>query len=219
MDDIVSVIEQLFARAGTGPAPFSKRDFSAAARSKYIPWAKAHPKGMTVHGMLRSQDRPSGTGILTMSAESRHPQLGSGLLNVLAVPLDLKPDLLLGLSHELNHAEATTFVRPHFFGGWCPDPDPARGLAFASFIPTTACKPGLIEAIAVSMAARAAWATRLIDAARSELPDSAAGEGPQNVMAGAIGRALAWEATAARDRLGQFFGTSEAPPAEGESAK
>jgi len=203
-DNMLSVIEQLFASQGAGPGPFSDRDFAAAARSRVLPWVNSEAKGLTLRGIVRSADRPSGTGLLTMSGESRHPQLGSGLLSVLSIPIEYEPDMLLAASHELNLAEATTATaRSYFLGAWCPEPKPRQGLAFASFIPTTSCRPGLIETIGLSMAARAAWVTSLIEAAGDDLKArERSGEPriPQGILGRSIGRLLEWRAAAALDQ-------------------
>ncbi len=196
-DNMLSVIEQLFAPRGAGPAPFSAGEFAAAARSQVLPWVEAEAKELTLRGLVRSQDRPSGAGVVTLSGSSRHPQLGSGLLGVLSIPTNYEPEMLLALCHELNLTEPTSATaRSYFFGAWCPDPKPDSGLAFASFIPAASCRPGLIEAIVMSMAARAAWVTSVLDAASTEL--KAAGEVPetnpipQNVLSRSIGQVLKW---------------------------
>jgi hypothetical protein len=147
-----------------------------------------------------------------MSGDSRHPQLGSGLLSVLSIPIEYEPDMLLAVSHELNRAEATSATaRCYFFGAWCPEPKPRQGLAFASFIPTASCRPGLIETIGVSMAARAAWATHLIEAARTEMravpEESEELAIPQNTLTRSIGRVLEWQAAAALGRIRGHLGT------------
>jgi hypothetical protein len=224
-DDMLFVIEQVFAPAGARPAPYSKRDFAAAARSSVVPWLRSEADKLSLRGVLRSPDSRGGTGVLTMSAEPRHPQLGSGLLSVLSIPYELDPALLLALSHELNLAEATTAsARSHFLGAWCPAPEPSRALAFASFIPSAACRPALIEAMALSMAARAAWATSLIEAARAEL--EAAGEKPgeqampRNVLMRAIARTLEWEASAALEELRRPHDTpGRAPSGDGPAGR
>jgi hypothetical protein len=140
-----------------------------------------------------------------MSGSSQHPQLGSGLVSLLRIPIDYEPDILLAVCHELNWAEATTAAaRSYFFGAWCPQPKPQQGLAFASFIPCVSCRPGLIETIATSMAARAAWATNAIAAANSEIETARKVPGehriPQNIVTRSIGRVLDWQSRAALDR-------------------
>jgi hypothetical protein len=206
-DDMLTVIERLFAPAGVGPAPFSASDFKAAARPTVLPWIESGSKGARLWGLLRSHDRPSGTGTLTVSAETRHPQLGSGLFTLLSIPFDLEADMLLAVCHELNSEEATGSVRSHFLGAWCPDIK-GKGLAFASFIPTAACRPGLIEAIAVSTAAKAAWLTRYLDEARTEMRATHEASGvqhmPQNLWSRSVGRTIEWQAAAALDRIRQL---------------
>jgi hypothetical protein len=219
-DNMLSVIEQLFAPRGAGPGPFSDEEFAAAARSHVLPWTNPEAKGLTLRGVVLSADRPSGTGLLTMSGESRHPQLGSGLLSVLSIPIQYEPDMLLALSHELNLAEATTATaRSYFFGAWFPELKPQQRLAFASFIPAASCRPGLIEAIGLSMAARAAWATSLIEAASIEMKahDASGEDGvPQNILSQSIGRVLEWQAKAALDRIHRHLGTRGTEAPEGE---
>lgn len=208
MDNMLSVIEQVFAPSGAEPAPFSERDFAAVANSRVIPWLKSEAKGLTLTGLTSSQDHPSGAGLMTLSGSSRHPQLGSGLLSVLRIPIDYEPDLLLAVCHELNWTEATTTTaRSYLFGAWCPQPKPQQGLAFASFIPTASCRPGLVELIALSMAARAAWARKSLEAAASERQPvrgvSREGGVPQNVVSRSMGRVLDWQSRADPDHAQQ----------------
>jgi hypothetical protein len=171
---------------------------------------------LTLRGLVRSQDRPSGTGVITLSASSRHPQLGSGLLGVLTIPTNYEPDVLLALCHELNLAEPTSpTARSHFFGAWCPDPNSKPCLAFACFIPAASCRSGLIEAIALSLAARAAWATSFIGAASPDLKARQASEAhgaSPNILNQSIGRVLEWRAAAARDRIHRHLGSGTGAP-------
>jgi hypothetical protein len=210
-DDMLNIIENFFAPHGNGPSPFSEAHFTAVAQSRALPWLQPEAQGATVRGIVRSQDRPSGTGLLTLSGSSRHPQLGSGLLCVLNIPIEYEPDMQLAVCHELNLAEATTATaRCHFFGAWCPAPSPQNGLAFASFVPTASCQPGFLEPLGVSMAARAAWATRVIEAARSEMKTydpAGRSAAPDNLLNRAIGRTLQWEAGPAIERIRRHFGT------------
>lgn len=116
-DNILSVIEEVFAPRGAGPGPFSDDDFAAITRSPVFPWIKSQATGASLHGIVRGPDSRSATGVLTMSGVSRHPQLGSGLLSVLNIPIEYEPDMQLAVSHELNLAEATAATGRSYFSG------------------------------------------------------------------------------------------------------
>src|SRR6266566_1423569 len=52
-DNMLSVIEQLFAPRGASPGPFSERDFAASAGSPMLPWIESKAEGLTLRGLLR----------------------------------------------------------------------------------------------------------------------------------------------------------------------
>src|SRR5437867_1346133 len=86
MDDMVNVIERLFAPLGQGPAPFTPRDFEAATRMQPASWREAESTPSGLRALLHSADFPEGTGILEVKGNEVHPQLGNGLLMLLCVP-------------------------------------------------------------------------------------------------------------------------------------
>ena len=99
-------------------------------------------------------------GSLEGDAEERHPQLGSGALFILKLPVSLRGVNREELANRLNCAEAAEWTHCHYLGGWCKDPD--DNLAFVSFIPSTLRRPGLLENLLSSMANRAKWSNEFL---------------------------------------------------------
>ena len=154
-DDILNVIEALFAPQGRGPSKFGNDDLASALAMKPSPWVMAngdHSK-MTAEYAFPGCLPP--TALLTVSIEERHPQLGSGAFFVLKLPVNLRGLNGEELANKLNCAEAAEWTHCHYFGGWCKDPD--DNLAFVSFIPSTLRRPGLLGNLVYGMAHRANW--------------------------------------------------------------
>ena len=143
MDDMLNVIDLLYAPEGKGASPFTAAHFEAAAHLQPAPWREVHTMAASLKAVLHAKQWPDATGILLATAEQRHPQLGSGLLLLLNIPTSHARELILSLSHELNAAEARDWARAYFYGAWCPGQDPYPGLTFAGFLPAQCCRPGL----------------------------------------------------------------------------
>lgn len=172
MDDMLNIIEGLFVPAGRDPSPFTEADFSAALGMKPNPWllATGGPAGMTAEFSF-SDDVPAalggkGTALFQASAEGSHPQLGSGALLRLTLPVELAADRAALLVGELNAAETREWGRCHLLGAWCTDP---TGITFVTFLPAAVHRRGLLEAMVWSMALRARWAKEYLG---SVPPDS-----------------------------------------------
>jgi len=169
MDDILNVIESLVVPRGEGPSPFTEEDLRTAAEIEPSPWALVNhdEAGMTAEIpfyndrpailAILEKDRPVGelgTALLEVLTDERHPQLGSGAMLLLRLPIELQPDQALRIAHELNSAESTHWTFSHFFGGWCRDIQLSNTVSFVSFIPAAVYKPGLLANMVLNMAVR-----------------------------------------------------------------
>jgi len=159
-DDMLNVIETLITPQGRGPSRFGKNDFASALAMKPSPWVLANggDSGITAEFPFPGCMPP--TALLKVSAEERHPQLGSGAFFVLQLPVRLSGENGEELANKLNCAEAADWTDCHFFGGWCKDPD--DNLAFVLFIPSTLRRPGLLENLLYGMANRAKWSNEFL---------------------------------------------------------
>jgi hypothetical protein len=96
------------------------------------------------------------TALLRVTTKERHPQLGSGVLMRLSMPNRLDQQEQWRAAVRINQLEATTFVRSHFLGAWCRDPDGT--LTHVAFLPNALHQPGLLLSTVISTAVRARWA-------------------------------------------------------------
>jgi hypothetical protein len=174
-DDMLEVIARVFAPQGRGPSPFTEADFKTALRMQPRPWvlATGNGAGMAAEFPFRG-DVPavaggSGTALFTASARERHPQLGSGALLLLSLPSPPDPGPAKSgesarLANELNLAEPESWTGAHFLGAWATDP--GRGLTFTTFLPAAVYRRGLLDAMILSSAMRARWASDHLAARR-----------------------------------------------------
>jgi hypothetical protein len=207
-DDMLNVIEELYAPQGRRGSPYTADTFLQAAAMSPAPWLDVQTEGAELRAVLYASDYPSGTGVFMATSNPRHPQLGAGLLTLVNIPSGFTPEVTLALAHELNLAEAYVWQSPYFFGAWCVGKDADPGLTFASFYPAAVCRPGLVEALAVQAGVRAAWVRRQIDDgiqdAKDHLNAVCAGTdspNPESTVRRAIGRSLLWNADDAAGRL------------------
>jgi leader peptidase (prepilin peptidase)/N-methyltransferase len=208
MDDMLNVIELLYARKGQQPTPFTPADFARAARLEPAPWCKVSCDDGALNAVMHAKKYPSGTGVLFATATRPHPQLGSGLFMLLTIPTPCESDITLALCHELNLAEAHAWEIPYCFGAWCPQRPVVSGLAYVTFVPTAVCRPGLIEAMSIQMGARAAWARQQLDEGFEDTRAYAAAvqasrgfSSAASSVRQAFSRTLEWNAQEARTRL------------------
>ena len=163
IDDMLNVIEQLFAREGRKAKPFTEADFARAAAVNPPLWLEAETSGTSLKALLGTEKYPSAIAVLYVEGSEFHPQLGFGLLMQLNLPITASADQTLVLSHKLNLAEAHAWETPYFFGAWCPGGNKLSGLVFTAFIPAAVCRTNLIEAMSLQMVARVQWACEQID--------------------------------------------------------
>jgi hypothetical protein len=173
-DDLLNLIATVFAPEGAGASPWADTDFKAAADMSPRPWvlATTGAGGMTAEFPF-SGDRPAAvagrpeTALLTASSTERHPQLGSGLLLRLQLPINFSRQEGSQLAGMLNALEMTEESGTHALGAWCLGPTPpgrpdAHPVTFVSFVPAAAYRKGLLDVLALDMAIRTRWVSRLL---------------------------------------------------------
>jgi hypothetical protein len=177
MDEMLNVIEALFAPKGQSRSPWDEAEFAATLKMTPHPWVLATGGGAAMTAEFRfSDDVPavlggSGTALFTANGTERHPQLGSGALVRLSLPAPEDPSVrdpqrAARLASRLNLAEPHEWAMCHFLGGWCTDPNPGIGLSFVTFLPAAVYRPRLLDALVLSMAVRAKWAKAHLDQPR-----------------------------------------------------
>jgi hypothetical protein len=174
MDDLLNVIEGSVARVGQEPSRFTEDDFASAADSlsgqflasadktgltAEFPFFGAMPSAGTALGLGTSTQLE--TALLQADCEARHPQLGSGVLLLLKLPLENDAERSVAIAQKLNLAEATEWVRCHQLGGWCCDIS-LNVPAFCCFVPSILRRPALLEALIMSISARVMWSHALL---------------------------------------------------------
>lgn len=171
-DDMVNVVAQSIAPHGSGASPFSAADFDSIEELDPSPsvLTSADESGLTAEfpffglrsGAQASIDGvPPETALLQLTRNDRHPQLGSGCLVRLTLPVG--PDTG-GVAMELNRREATLASDCHFLGAWCVGP---LGLTFVTFLPAIAHRPGLLTNLFMNSAIRTRWAREQVLGRRS----------------------------------------------------
>lgn len=106
------------------------------------------------------------TALFGLEMMEQHPQIGSGALMTLKLPLSLPKESAMEIATELNRAEASgdEFVSAHFLGGWCTDPHD-DSVTYAAFLPTLLYRANLLVNLVLSNAARSQWAARFLNGA------------------------------------------------------
>lgn len=176
MDEMVNIIEAMFAPIGGKLSPFRQADFDEAARIMPNPslLSNVGKSGLTAEFPYFDADRASSllnmlsrlfrplnptTALLTIDSSVTHPQLGSGAFWKLTLPEELSHDRAVQIAADLNRAEWREETTPYLysFGAWCSDPK-LRTVSYVMFMPSAIYKPGLIKPFLLGMAARSKWA-------------------------------------------------------------
>jgi len=160
-DDMLNVISGFFVPSGLGASAFTEEDFATALKMAPPPWVMANGGGSGLTAEFPFPGCRPPTALLTVGAEARHPQLGSGALMLLKLPISLSTEGAAMVANALNMSEAREWTRSHMLGGWCLDPD-LHGITFVSFVPSAIRRIGLLETLVYSMAHRARWANEFL---------------------------------------------------------
>jgi hypothetical protein len=166
----LDILDSLFARIGGDPTPFGDADMDAAMRLDPAPWVVADRAGVGfVAELTHGEDEASlPRGQLTVSAETRHPLIGSGC--AISVTLRLPPGPEPGvMAMRLNLAEATESAAEwHLFGAWCAVGE--GEVSFVTFLPAAVYEPGLLPLLCWNAAQRARWARKWLENPPPEEP-------------------------------------------------
>ena len=174
MDDILNVPIQM-AEDGKAPSRFagelverlaapnspvtslaSLSNGSATGFTAEFPYAGPRPAVA-----LAGSQSPVETALLQVFTDQPHPQLGSGALVVLSLPVKLAADDKDGTAayaNALNFLEGTTDTGTSMLGAWCVDPTDPDSTAFVTFVPSAIARGGILENLCVYNAVRTTWA-------------------------------------------------------------
>ncbi|MDX9735620.1 MAG: hypothetical protein RBU36_15920 [Thermoanaerobaculia bacterium] len=182
-DEMLSVVEQVYAPVGRQPSRFPASEFEKIGRSRKGPSVLTSASGAALtaefpftgstSSALRFASRQAGedpggpeTAPFQATAEAEHPRYGSGCLLLLRLPRGgITPEVV----NRLNLAEANGQFFGYGLGAWCVSDETA---VHACFLPSAAYRPGLLEAMMLDRAGRTLWA-------RGRLLGPEQGTGPQ----------------------------------------
>ena len=168
-DWLLSVVDLVYQPAGVQPPPFTRADFDQALQMQPRPWivASSTDAGFIAYLAYESavktscaQTAGADTASLHAVPVDHHPELGSGVVFALVLPRATGRRTGDEQAAALNLAETREWTRSHLLGGW--QHDGSGRLAFQTFLPAAAWAlyapgQGLIEAMLLSLAVRAAW--------------------------------------------------------------
>jgi hypothetical protein len=112
------------------------------------------------------------TALLQLTAEDQHPELGSGLLALLRLPLTLPGAASARLANDLNRAEREAVTVSPLLGSWCLA---GEEVAFVSFTPAFVLRGDSESARRARLLNTAAWMTARSLWAAAEIMDRGRG--------------------------------------------
>jgi hypothetical protein len=169
-DSMTDIIKDYFRPKGDKGSPFGEADFTALKNIDSNPsiMTNAGENGVTAefpvmeHGpssikfMVDDDNYSPGTALFQADNQEKHPQLGSGCLIKLTLPIGENE---CEVANSLNLLEMSGNNQTHFFGSWCKGPN---GITYISFIPAAIYQPNLLSLIFHSYATKAQWATNIL---------------------------------------------------------
>jgi hypothetical protein len=108
-------------------------------------------------------DEGPGTGLIQVFVNDPHPELGSGAVIVLRLPVTFDEDEAAHLATELNRLEAEGESNTPMMGAWCQDPNDANSVTFVSFVPSIIAWSGVLENLVTYNSIRAGWAHDILN--------------------------------------------------------
>ena len=167
--------------AGGAPSPYTPGDFEAAAREGEQLWLVSTTGGRALTAEVPFfGGTPAGgpdeagleTALLQLTAEDQHPELGSGLLALLRLPLTLPGAASARLANDLNRAEREAVTVSPLLGSWCLA---GEEVAFVSFTPAFVLRGDSESARRARLLNTAAWMTARSLWAAAEIMDRGRG--------------------------------------------
>lgn len=157
IDDMLHVIDSMFAPRGRAPSAWGEEDLERILRSEHLPsCVEARSKGGELVAFLADEPGAKPIAFAHINAAAEHPQLGNGALMLLGVGLDFPVDRCIDLAHAWNWAETCGQPHCHGYGAWCSDHE-ASGLTFVTFLPSAIHRRGLLEMLLLNAAVRTKW--------------------------------------------------------------
>ncbi|MDN5942237.1 MAG: DUF4339 domain-containing protein [Nitrospira sp.] len=176
--EILSIVESVFVPDGCKESPFTRADFSELQLMTPSPstMTNSSETGATAEfpfygqepALLRWLKRRSGvtSALLQIESRIRHPQLGSGALLKLTLPLNISEERGREIALELNLAETKERTWCHGFGAWCTDHSIKESIAYVMFIPAVLYRPRILQPFFWHMAARTKWVRQYLSQRR-----------------------------------------------------
>jgi hypothetical protein len=163
MDDMLNVIEHVYAPLGQKEPPWAKSgEFEETTElfNRSNSYSTADRAGLTGEFAWGENQ----TSMMTSVLDQPHPQLGNGVLTRLNLPLSLDPEASAWLAGLLNQLEVKSLTRAHLLGAWCgAEAGGSHTGVFVSFMPNAMYKPGLLTQMLISLASRARWAATVLE--------------------------------------------------------
>jgi hypothetical protein len=156
-DDILHLIEDPIRPLGEGSSRWAgSREFEEIAKTIGRS-ANAFGAGGST-GLTLETPFGADTALLQLTTESRHPQLGNGLLSLCQLPFPASQADTTATVLHLNRLEASGFARAHLIGSWCTAEARSGYLpVFCSFLPNLLYQDGLATNLVLSNLARVQW--------------------------------------------------------------
>ena len=169
-DNMTEVIKDFVRPHGDKESPFCEADFTALKNIDSNPsiMTNAGETGVTAefpvmeHGLssinvtMEDSTYSPGTALFEATNKEVHPQLGSGCLTKLTLPIGKNDE---DVANSLNFLEMFSNNQTHFLGSWCKGPN---GITYISFIPTAIYQPFLLNGLFYNYSAKAQWATDIL---------------------------------------------------------
>ncbi len=153
-DDMLDVLRDVVAPHGVPSSAWAgeemERTLEVVRSSPYTVLATGDESGFSAELPFQSR-----TSLLTVSTRERNPQLGSGALLLLHLPMTIDEADGVAFATDLNRRELESLTRAHFLGSWHWRND---GLCFVTFLPSIVhLVRGSLLNLVMSAARRAQW--------------------------------------------------------------
>jgi hypothetical protein len=156
-DEMLGVISKVYRPVGEKTSPWLGSDaFEQAAEflNRSNSFANAGPSGLTAEFPFGSET----TSMLQAFGDIINPQLGSGLMLQLRLPVTLSETETAETALYLNFLETSECTLRHMVGSWTVDPSNPKTLVFASFLPAILHDEYLLINLSADAARRSLWA-------------------------------------------------------------